>query len=89
MKAAGEIIYLVDDDPRVREGLAELFASLEMMCATFASALDFLGYVRTDTCACLVLDIQLPGLNGLDLQRQLGDDSSPPIIFISGCADIP
>jgi FixJ family two-component response regulator len=51
MKEAGETIYLVDDDQGIREGPAELFASLEMLCATFASALDFLGYVRTDTCA--------------------------------------
>lgn len=89
MKQPGEVVYLVDDDPRVREALSELLASLKIEHVTFGSAAEYLNYVRTDVCACLILDIQLPDINGLDLQRQLRNENSPPIIFISGHGDIP
>ena len=89
MKAAGDVVYVVDDDPRVREALAELFESLNIAHVTFGSAEEFLAYNRTDSRACLLLDIQLPDVNGLDLQRRLENDTSPPIIFISGHGDIP
>jgi len=83
------VVYLVDDDPRVREALSELLASLKIDHVTFASAAEYLGYVRSDGCACLVLDVHLPDINGLDLQQQLADESCPPIIFISGHGDVP
>ncbi len=83
------VVYLVDDDPRVREALSELLASLQIDHVTFASAAAYLGFKRSDACACLVLDVHLPDINGLDLQQQLADESSPPIIFISGHSDIP
>ena len=89
MKRTGEVVYLVDDDPRVREALSELFASLEIEHVAFGSAAEFLSHHRIDVCACLLLDIQLPDLNGLDLQQRLGNDTSPPIVFISGHGDIP
>ena len=89
MKQTGELVYLVDDDPRVREALSELLASLKIEHVTFGSAAEYLAYVRTDTCSCLVLDVQMPEISGLDLQRQLTSESSPPIIFISGHGDIP
>jgi FixJ family two-component response regulator len=89
VKRTDEVVYLVDDDPRVREALSELLDSLEIEHVTFGSAAEFLGYVRTDACACLVLDVQLPDISGLDLQRQLADGSSPPIVFISGHGDVP
>jgi FixJ family two-component response regulator len=89
MTPTGSVVYLVDDDSRVREALSELLASLEIEHVTFGSAAEYLAFVRADACACLVLDVQLPDINGLDLQRQLADESSPPIIFISGHGDIP
>jgi FixJ family two-component response regulator len=83
------VVYLVDDDPRVREALSELLASLKIDHVTFASAAEYLRYPRSDESACLVLDVHLPDINGLDLQQQLADESGPPIIFISGHGDIP
>ena len=89
MNPTGEVVYLVDDDPRVREALSELLASLRIEHVTFGSASEYLGFARSDSCACLVLDVQMPEITGLDLQRQLASESSPPIIFISGHGDIP
>src|SRR5450432_2226407 len=89
MSLTGEVVYLVDDDSGVREALSELLASLRIEHVTFASATEYLGFVRLDSCACLVLDVQMPEITGLDLQRQLASESSPPIIFISGHGDIP
>ena len=89
MKHTGEVVYLVDDDPRVREALSELLASLGIEHLTFGSAEEYLAFVRSDVCACLVLDVHLPELSGLDLQQQLASGPSPPIIFISGRGDIP
>ena len=89
MKPTGQVVYLVDDDPRVGEALSELLASLDMEHFTFGSAEEYLAFVRSDTCACLVLDVHLPKLSGLDLQQQLASGSTPPIIFISGRGDVP
>jgi FixJ family two-component response regulator len=89
MTPAGEMVYLVDDDTRVREALSELLDSLKIEHVTFGSAAEYLSFERSDSCACLVLDVQLPDINGLDLQRQLANESSPPIIFISGHGDVP
>lgn len=84
-----EVVYLVDDDPRLREGLSELLASHDIEHVAFASASDYLEYTRSDRSACLILDLKLPDIYGLDLQHQLAGTNSPPIIFISGYADIP
>lgn len=89
MTTAGEVVYLVDDDPRVRETLADLLDSWKLAHITFGSAGEYLSFVRMDACACLVLDVQLPDISGLDLQRELASESSPPIIFISGHGDVP
>jgi FixJ family two-component response regulator len=89
MTQTGEVIYLVDDDSRVRDATSELLASLDLDVITFESAAEYLDYSRSDTAACLILDLQLPGINGLDLQRQLADKDCPPIIFISGHSDVP
>ncbi|HLX43744.1 MAG TPA: response regulator [Bryobacteraceae bacterium] len=83
------VVYLVDDDPRVREALSELLASLKIEHVTFGSAAEYLAFERSEACACLVLDVRLPDINGLDLQRQLADESCPPIVFISGHGDVP
>jgi len=83
----GEVVYLVDDDTSFRESIAYLLGAYEMEVISFDSAVNFLRYKRLDTAACLVLDLQLPEMNGLDLQERLGD-SAPPIIFITGHGDI-
>lgn len=85
----GETIYLVEDDPRVLEGLSELLESLGKHVVSFATAQGFLDYRRTDSSACLIVDLMLPDMNGIELQQQLADRLSPPIIFISGYADVP
>jgi FixJ family two-component response regulator len=86
---AVERVYLIDDDPSVREALEAFLLAHGMEVISFGSAADYLDYRRVDSAACLILDLQLPGISGLDLQRRLANDSSPPIIFISGHGDIP
>jgi FixJ family two-component response regulator len=83
------IVYVVDDDVRMCEALAELFTSLDVPFATFGAVTEYLAYPKPDRPACLILDVQLPDINGLDFQRQLGDAYHPPIIFITGHGDIP
>jgi FixJ family two-component response regulator len=83
------IVFLVDDDPRVREALCSLISSVGLRVAAFGSAAEFLAFEKPDAPCCLVLDLQLPGVNGLELQRELAGGESPPIIFISGHGDIP
>lgn len=89
MKPADRVVYVLDDDRGVREALSEVLAATGMPHVTFGSAHEFLRYSRADACACLILDVQLPDINGLELQRQLGDDVGPPIIFVSGFGDVP
>jgi FixJ family two-component response regulator len=84
-----EVIYLVDDDVRVREGLVELLASHDMAVVSFSSAAEYLKHTRADAAGCLILDLKMPQMGGLDLQRQLSSESGPPIIFMSGEGDIP
>ena len=84
-----QVVYLVDDDPSVREALCELLALFKINVVSFASAREFLAYSRSDTLACLLLDLELPDLNGLELQERLGRETAPPIVFISAHADIP
>jgi FixJ family two-component response regulator len=89
MSLTGEVVYVVDDDASVREALSEFFSSLGIEHVTFGSASEYLRFVRSDKCACLVLDLQMPEVSGLDLQRQISDENGPPIIFITGQGDIP
>lgn len=84
-----DVVYLVEDDPGVREALGELFAANGIDHVLFGSAAEFLSCVRNDTAACLILDVRLPGMNGLELQRKLSAEGTPPILFISGYGDIP
>jgi len=84
------VVYVVDDDPSIRYALDSLIRSVGFRAQTFASAQDFLKSTRPDAPGCLVLDIRLPGLSGLDLQRELARvDIRIPIIFITGHGDIP
>ncbi|MAZ09935.1 MAG: DNA-binding response regulator [Sutterellaceae bacterium] len=90
MKPLDPIVFVVDDDLSVREALSNLIRSVGLRVETFASAQDFLRYQRPDVTACLVLDVRMPGLSGLDLQRELAhSDEWIPIIFITGHGDIP
>ena len=90
MNEAGDIVYVVDDDQAIREALASLIRALGLRACTFASAAEFLAFERPDAASCLVLDVRLPGVSGLDLQSALVDSpAAPPIIFISGHGDIP
>ena len=83
-------VYLVDDDPGVRRAAKKLIESVGLRVQTFASAQEFLHAPRSDVPGCLVLDVRLPGLSGLELQRELRKTNNPvPIIFISGHGDIP
>jgi len=90
MSDTHSIVFVVDDDRSVREGLIDLINSLDMKAEAFGSAQEFLRHKRPDEPACLVLDVRLPGSSGLDLQRQLAQSVRPiPIIFITGHGDIP
>jgi len=84
------IVFIVDDDVSVRESLELLIRDENWKPVTFASAQQFLDHPRKRVPSCLVLDLSLPGLNGLELQRQLGaENSDMPIIFITGHGDVP
>jgi FixJ family two-component response regulator len=89
MSSRDEIVFVVDDDFRLREALHELLTSAGRNVVTFGSAAEFLGYAKPDLPACLILDVNLPDINGLDLQSQLVGDNHPPIVFITGHGDIP
>ena len=84
------IVYVLDDDISVRESLEALIRDSGWQPWVFASAQDFLSHPRTFVPSCLVLDVSLPDLNGLDLQQQLAvDRNDMPIIFITGYGDVP
>ena len=82
-------MFVVDDDISVRESLEGLLRSAGWRVETFVSAADFLAYPRTNVPCCLVLDVSLPDLNGLELQQRLNDRRGVPIVFITGHGDIP
>lgn len=90
MSSPTPIVFVVDDDISVRESLEPLILSAGWQPQTFASAQAFLDYARTLVPSCLVLDISLPGLNGLELQKRVAvERTDMPIIFITGHGDVP
>jgi FixJ family two-component response regulator len=90
MKEQDPVVFVIDDDKMIRDGLRSLIKSVGLHVETFASAQEFLSAKRPDAPACLVLDVRMPGLSGLDLQLKLRDGGIPiPIIFITGHGDIP
>ena len=90
MSTAMPIVFIVDDDVSVRESLELLVRNENWKPETFASAQEFLNHPRTLVPSCLVLDLSLPGLNGLELQKQLAVERiDMPIIFITGYGDVP
>jgi len=89
MSAKDHIVLVVDDDVRMREALHELLTSAELNVVTFGSAAEYLAFARPELPACLVLDVELPDINGLDLQRQIAAEHPAPIVFITGHGDVP
>lgn len=83
------IVFVVDDDHRIREALSSLISSVGLEVAVFSSASEFLESEKPDAPACLILDLQLPGTSGLELQQQLIAGEALPIIFVTGHGDIP
>jgi FixJ family two-component response regulator len=90
MKEPDPIVFVIDDEALIRDGIRGLVKSVGLRVETFASAQDFMLAKRPDAPACLILDVRMPGLNGLDLQRTLSEANIYiPIIFITGHGDIP
>ena len=90
MKDADAIVFVVDDDQSIREAIKSLISLVGVRVETFGTAQEFLRAERPDLPGCLVLDVELPGLSGLDLQRELAAHGIKlPIIFITGYGDIP
>jgi FixJ family two-component response regulator len=89
MAGATPIVFIVDDDISVRESLELLIKSAGWQPETFVSAQEFLSRPNPTVPCCLVLDLTLPGLSGLELQKQLADRTDMPIIFITGHGDVP
>jgi FixJ family two-component response regulator len=89
-KTSDQIVYIVDDDDAIRDSLSMLIQSDDLDCMAFQSAESFLLNFIPDISGCLLLDVRMPGMSGLDLQRQLKEqDTRLPIIVMSGHADIP
>jgi FixJ family two-component response regulator len=90
MKQEQPIVYLIDDDESVREGIADLLRSVGYSVHSFGSVQEFIDSSRPDAPGCIVLDVRLPGMSGLEFQRSLiKSNIHIPVIFISGHADIP
>src|ERR1700688_2604245 len=90
MSHATPIVFIVDDDVSVRESLEPLIQCAGWQCEAFASAQEFLARPRALAPSCLILDVNLPDLNGLDLQKRVAADRTDmPIIFITGYGDVP
>jgi FixJ family two-component response regulator len=84
-----EIVYLVDDDERVRVALSELLEAWGWRVEVFATAADYVAHARAGLPACLILDVELPDINGLEFQAGQEADANPPIVFVTGHGDIP
>jgi FixJ family two-component response regulator len=90
MKETDAIVFVVDDDEPMRESLRNLIRSVGLRVELYSSAQEFLGSNRPDVPSCLVLDVRLPGLSGLELQRRITEAGMEiPIVFITGYGDIP
>jgi FixJ family two-component response regulator len=89
MNAHDQIVFIVDDDSRIREALSELLQSHGLRTAAYGSAGEYVRAPKPDLPASLILDVELPDINGLDLQKQIAEGDHPPIIFITGHGNIP
>lgn len=84
-----EVIYVVDDDANVREALSSLLRANGKQVQLFTSGQDFLRFPREDSCACLILDLRMPGMNGLQVQESIAAQTAMPVIFVTGRGDVP
>jgi FixJ family two-component response regulator len=89
MVPMNEIVYIVDDDANIGEALSTLLRANGKRAQVFTSGQEFLAFTRRDSCACLILDLKMPGLNGLEVQKQISSQTNIPIIFLTGRGDIP
>jgi FixJ family two-component response regulator len=84
-----EMVYIVDDDASVVDALSSLLRANGKQVEIFTSGQDFLDFERQDSCACLILDLRMPGMNGLQVQESIAAQTTIPVIFITGRGDIP
>src|SRR5271168_4233503 len=89
MESTNELVYIVDDEPSVGEALSALLRANGKHVQLYTSGQDFLDFGRRDSCACLLLDLKMPGLGGLEVQKLISADTTIPVIFITGRGDIP
>jgi FixJ family two-component response regulator len=89
MEPANELVYIVDDEANVGEALSTLLRANGKRVRLFTSGQDFLVFTRRDSCACVILDLKMPGLSGLEVQRLISAKNSIPVIFLTGRGDIP
>ena len=89
MNTDQSFVLLVDDDLNVREAVSNLLSSMGFRVTSFGSAEEFLEYPKPEAPTCLILDLELPNINGLELQQRLAARVPPPIIFITGHGDVP
>jgi FixJ family two-component response regulator len=89
MESANELVYVVDDDMRVREALSTLLRANGRNVQAFSSGGEFLDTPRRNVVTCLILDLRMPGMNGLEVQKLVGMESPIPVIFITGRGDVP
>jgi FixJ family two-component response regulator len=85
---AGAVVYLVHDDLPGRESLRQLLTASAIEVASFGSAREYLQHRRTDSAACLILDLRLPDADGLELQQRISRECGPPIVFVTNHRDI-
>ena len=83
------IVYVVDDDRGIRQALSALLASHHLHVVAFSSASEYMVYPRPDVPSCLILDVELPDINGLELQSRTAEENHPQIVFITGHGDVP
>jgi FixJ family two-component response regulator len=86
---SNEMVYIVDDDASVVDALSSLLRANGKQVQIFTSGQDFLDFERQDSCACLILDLRMPGLNGLQVQESIAAQTTIPVIFITGRGDVP
>ncbi len=89
MGSPTEMVYIVDDDPAVCDALSSLLRANAKNVRMFSSGADFLSFERSDAGACLILDLRMPGMDGLEVQSIISNQTSIPVIFITGRGDVP
>lgn len=89
VETANELVYIVDDEASVAEALSALLRANGKRVQIFTSGQDFLDFARRDSCACLILDLKMPGLGGLEVQKLISAKTAIPVIFLTGRGDIP